>query len=196
MKINMITVGPVQTNVYLVGDEKTKEAALIDPADSPEDIMAMIEKSGFTVKKILLTHGHFDHIAALDAVAEKTGAEIYIAEEDVELLRDAGKNAAKLFFGLDIHSDLPVKTVKNGDVISVGKLEFTVQHTPGHTKGSVCYFVEKAIFTGDTMFAGNGFGRTDLYGGEYATLRVSVMSLAPKLKGKKIYPGHGETARF
>ena len=171
MKIHSITVGPVQTNVYLVGDEKTKEAVIIDPADSPEDIMKMIAESGFTVTKILLTHGHFDHIAALGEVAEKTGAEIYISEKDVELLRDENKNASMLFFGIDIHFDMPVKTVKNGDTITVGKLEFTVQETPGHTKGSVCYFAEKAIFTGDTIFA-TGYGRTDLYGGEYAALRV------------------------
>ncbi len=195
MKIHSITVGPVQTNVYLVGDEKTKEAVIIDPADSPEDIMKMIAESGFTVTKILLTHGHFDHIAALGEVAEKTGAEIYISEKDVELLRDENKNASMLFFGLDIHFDMPVKTVKNGDTITVGKLEFTVQETPGHTKGSVCYFAEKAIFTGDTIFAA-GYGRTDLYGGEYAALRVSLMELAPKLKGKRIYPGHGDAARF
>lgn len=195
MKIHSITVGPVQTNVYLVGDEKTKEAVIIDPADSPEDIMKMIAESGFTVTKILLTHGHFDHIAALGEVAEKTGAEIYISEKDVELLRDENKNASMLFFGLDIHFDMPVKTVKNGDTITVGKLEFTVQETPGHTKGSVCYFAEKAIFTGDTIFA-TGYGRTDLYGGEYAALRVSLMELAPKLKGKRIYPGHGDAARF
>ena len=195
MKITSITVGPVQTNVYLVGDEKTKEAVIIDPADSPEDIMKMIAESGFTVTKILLTHGHFDHIAALGEVAEKTGAEIYISEKDVELLRDENKNASMLFFGIDIHFDMPVKTVKNGDTITVGKLEFTVQETPGHTKGSVCYFAEKAIFTGDTIFAA-GYGRTDLYGGEYAALRVSLMELAPKLKGKRIYPGHGDAARF
>ncbi len=195
MKITSITVGPVQTNVYLVGDEKTKEAVLIDPADSPEEIMAMISKSGFTVKKILLTHGHFDHIGAVNEIAEKTGAEIYISEEDVELLRDANKNASKLFFGIDIHSDLPVKTVQNGDKIPVGNLEFTVQKTPGHTKGSVCYFAEKAVFTGDTIFA-SGYGRTDLYGGEYAALRVSLMELVPGLKGKRIYPGHGDAARF
>ena len=195
MKIHSITVGPVQTNVYLVGDEKTKEAVIIDPADSPEDIMKMIAESGFTVTKILLTHGHFDHIAALGEIAEKTGAEIYISEKDVELLRDENKNASMLFFGLDIHFDMPVKTVKNGDTITVGKLEFTVQETPGHTKGSVCYFAEKAIFTGDTIFAA-GYGRTDLYGGEYAALRVSLMELAPKLKGKRIYPGHGDAARF
>lgn len=195
MKIHSITVGPVQTNVYLVGDEKTKEAVIIDPADSPEDIMKMIAESGFTVTKILLTHGHFDHIAALGEIAEKTGAEIYISEKDVELLRDENKNASMLFFGIDIHFDMPVKTVKNGDTITVGKLEFTVQETPGHTKGSVCYFAEKAIFTGDTIFA-TGYGRTDLYGGEYAALRVSLMELAPKLKGKRIYPGHGDAARF
>ncbi len=195
MKIDMITVGPVQTNVYLVGDEKTKEAVIIDPADEAEAILSMIEKSRLTVKKILLTHGHFDHMAALDAVAHQTGAEIYICEKDVELLRDANKNASQLFFGVDIHSDLPVTTVKSGDKIALGNLEFTVQETPGHTQGSVCYFADKAVFTGDTIFA-EGFGRTDLYGGEYARLRVSLMELVPNLRKKTIYPGHGGTKRF
>ncbi len=195
MKITHVTVGPVATNCYLVGDEKTKEAAIIDPADSPETIFEMIDKSGFTVTKILLTHGHFDHIAALGEVAARTEAEIFVAEQDIELVRDAGKNAARLFFGLDIQFDLPVTTIKNGDTIEVGALAFTVQETPGHTQGSVCYFAEKAVFTGDTLFE-NGYGRTDLYGGEYARLRVSRMELVPRLKGKKIYPGHGGTARY
>ena len=191
MKISTITVGPVQTNVYLIGDEKTKEAALVDPADSPEEIMAMILKSGFDVKKILLTHGHFDHIAALNDIAEKTGAEIFISEKDVELLRDAGKNAAMLFFGMDIHSDLPITTVKNGDKITVGNLEITVQETPGHTKGSVCYFVEKAVFTGDTIFR-DGYGRTDLYGGNYAALIKSITEKLLTLPDDlTVYPGHG-----
>ncbi len=195
MKIQQLTVGPVATNCYLVADEKTKKAAVIDPAANAEGILDMIDKSGFIVEKILLTHGHFDHMAALDAVAIKTGAEIFIAHEDLELLRDANKNAAMLFFGEDTHSDLPVTEVKNGDNIPLGNLEFTVQHTPGHTKGSVCYFAEKACFTGDTIFA-EGFGRTDLYGGDYARLRVSLMELVPHLKGKKIYPGHGSTRKF
>ncbi len=195
MKIMQVTVGPVSTNCYLVCDTKTKEAALIDPADSPESILNMIAESGMTVKKILLTHGHFDHIAAVDAICEKTGAEVYISEEDVELLRDAGKNAAMLFFGKDIHADTPVTIVKNGDKIPLGTLEFTVLETPGHTKGSVCYFTDKAVFTGDTLFE-NGYGRTDLYGGEYAALRCSLMSLVPRLKGKRIYPGHGGTAKY
>ena len=195
MKISSIAVGPVQTNVYLLGDEKTKEAAIVDPADSPEKIFAMIMASGFDVKKILLTHGHFDHIAAVNEIAEKTGAEIFISERDVELLRDASKNAAKLFFRLDIHSDLPVTTVKNGDRIALGSLEITVRETPGHTKGSVCYFADDVVFTGDTIFK-DGYGRTDLYGGDYATLRVSLMELIPLLRGKKIYPGHGDSARF
>ncbi len=195
MKINMITAGAVETNVYLVCDEKTKKAALIDPADEADAIFNMIEKSKCEVTAILLTHGHFDHMAALNDIHQKTGAEIYISEHDVELLRDAEKNASKLFFGLDIHSDLPVNIIQNGDTITVGNLEFTVQETPGHTKGSVCYFADKAVFTGDTIFA-EGFGRTDLYGGEYARLRVSLMELVPNLRKKTIYPGHGGTKHF
>ncbi len=193
MKIKPLIVGVIETNTYFVADDKTGNAVVIDPAADAEKILRTAKENDFTIKKILLTHGHFDHIGAVTEIAEKTGAEIYISEEDVELLRDARKNSSLLFFGIEVHCDLPVTTVRDSDTISLDSLSFTVKATPGHTNGSVCYFIGKAVFTGDTLFR-DGYGRTDLYGGDRDKLRVSLMALASLAQGKKLYPGHGPMA--
>ena len=190
LKMKQLILGPVQTSVYLVADEVTGDAAVIDPADDARRILDAAARQGWTIRKVLLTHGHFDHIAALGDIVSATGAEVYISAFDIPLLRDADKNAARLFFGEDIHFDLPVTSVREGDVITLGDLRFTVAETPGHTRGSVCYFAGDTVFTGDTLFHG-GYGRTDLYGGDEAALIRSLQRLAPMVRGKKIYPGHG-----
>lgn len=200
MKRICLVTGLIATNVYLVGDETTGEAAVIDPAANCRRILTEAEKNGLTIGKILLTHGHFDHIGAADELSAITGAEIYVSAPDAELLADGNKNGSLLFLRRTVVCRSTAHIFHDGDVISVGGIRLSVLYTPGHTRGSVCFFaiengVCESVFTGDTVFA-DGYGRTDLYGGDGAALERSLVILLPRLAGKVIYPGHGESERF
>jgi len=187
MDIITLTLPPIGTNCYIVGDEKT--AAVIDPASCGDKIYDAAKNAGLDIKAILLTHGHFDHIGAVDELVRLTGADVYIHAFDAVMLSDGYLNASRIFFGKDTVQNSKFKTVSNGDLINIGSLEFKVVHTPGHTAGSVCYFCGDAVFTGDTLFCG-GYGRTDLPGGNFGDLMRSLDHLKEKTKGKTIYPGH------
>lgn len=200
MKRIRLVTGLIATNVYLIGDETTGEAAVIDPAANCRDILAEAERNGLTVGKILLTHGHFDHIGAADELSVITGAEIYVSAPDAELLSDGNKNGSLLFLRRAVVCRSTARIFHDGDVISVGGIRLSVLYTPGHTRGSVCFFAQEdgaceSVFTGDTVFS-DGYGRTDLYGGDGAALERSLAMLLPRLMGKMIYPGHGEPKRF
>lgn len=172
------------TNTYIVTDEETGETAVVDPS-LPEE--SLIEKlNGKNVKYVLLTHGHFDHIGGVNLVKEKTGAKVVIHKEDEEMLCDPNKN-----YGTDITPVYADVLVEDGSELPFGNTRITVLHTPGHTKGGVCYIFndDRIMFSGDTLFRLTA-GRTDLYGGD---ARIELMSLAKiaELKGDyKVYPGH------
>lgn len=187
MNVKTLYLPPIGTNCYIAHDGR--DAFVVDPASSPDEIVRDAEKDGVTIRAILLTHGHFDHIGALDALAEKTGADVYIHALDKPMLADGYLNASRIFFGEDIVQTTDAKTVEDGDVITVGKMKITVMHTPGHTAGSVCYFCGDAVFTGDTLFDG-GFGRTDLPTGDETELFRSLDKLKEKINGKTLCPGH------
>lgn len=192
MKIYTIQTSVFMTNTYLVGDEETGKAVLIDPDGIGKQILTLVEQNGFSLEAILLTHGHFDHIGAVDELVALTGVPVYISERDAELLTDGRKNASALFFGKSILCNAAPTTFKNGDMLTFGNLAFSVMLTPGHTRGSVCFFLDDDIvFTGDTFFA-DGYGRCDLYGGNENTIIQSLQKLVPHLRGKTVYPGHGE----
>lgn len=174
------------TNTYIVTDEETGETAVVDPS-LPEEIL--IEKlNAENVKYVLLTHGHFDHIGGVNFVKEKTGAKVVIHKEDEEMLCDKNKN-----YGTDstpIYADI---LVEDGTELMLGKSKITVMHTPGHTKGGVCYIFpdDRIIFSGDTLFRLTA-GRTDLYGGDARTELMSLAKIA-KLEGDyKVFPGHDD----
>lgn len=174
------------TNTYIITDEETGETAVVDPS-LPEEIL--IEKlNAENVKYVLLTHGHFDHIGGVNFVKEKTGAKVVIHKEDEEMLCDKNKN-----YGTDstpIYADI---LVEDGTELMLGKSKITVMHTPGHTKGGVCYIFpdDRIIFSGDTLFRLTA-GRTDLYGGDARTELMSLAKIA-KLEGDyKVFPGHDD----
>jgi glyoxylase-like metal-dependent hydrolase (beta-lactamase superfamily II) len=180
MLIKTLPVGMLETNCYIVTDEKTRQCAIIDPGAESNTILDYIESNKLEPVVIFLTHGHFDHYMALKSVMDATGAPVYINMLDVGV---AGRNYQYKPDTLD-----GVKWYKEGDIISVGSLEFTVLETPGHSPGSVTLKCETALFTGDTLFRGS-CGRTDL-GGDMEALLNSLRRLSALEGDFEVYPGH------
>lgn len=179
MKITSLTVGSIGTNCYIVYDETSKSAAVIDPSDEASLVLARIEALGLKVRAILLTHGHFDHGGDVSRVVKATGAPVWVHPAD-------GALPSWLTHGLQ-YTD----TYEDGDAVDVDGLRFTVLHTPGHTPGSVCLLCGDKLFSGDTLFAGS-CGRTDLPGGNSADMFRSLRRLAELPGDYEVLPGHGD----
>ena len=190
MILEQIIVGPLQTNCYIIGCEKTLEAAVIDPGDEMDKIITVINENNINVKYIFVTHAHVDHIAHLLKLKQEIHAEIVMHADDQFLFDTAAIQA--MMFGLsDPGNPEPDRLVSDNEIIKVGDLEVKVLHTPGHSPGSVTYHVDNHLFVGDLIFAGS-IGRTDLPGGNYTTLINSVKSKIFTLADETIiYPGHG-----
>lgn len=189
MKINVMSVGPLQANCFIVWDEGTSEALVIDPGDEPDRIINFIKENKLNVKYILCTHAHFDHVGALPELKQETGAQVAIHEAEKEIYEGARDMA--LFFGYDINK-LPEPDIllNENDYIRIGKMEFRVLHTPGHSPGGLCLYGNGVVFTGDTVFAGS-VGRTDFYGGSMDDLKNSFKKILSLPAYTKILPGHG-----
>ena len=186
MKVKMMQVGPIVTNCYFLIDTDSNQMAVIDPGDEPELIQEAIEETGAQVKYILLTHGHYDHTTAVPALHRVyPEAEIYIHQADAN---GAGSKLFPLAGEVD-----GLKFYDEGDVLALGSIQIKVLHTPGHYPGSVTLKAGDALFTGDTMFAGN-CGRTDLRGGSYEEILNSLGRLG-RLEGNfHVLPGHEGTS--
>jgi hydroxyacylglutathione hydrolase len=184
-------VGPVQANCYLFGDDVAGELFVIDPGDEPERILAAVRRHGGRVAAIVNTHGHFDHVMAVEAVRRATGAPFWIHEAERELLAE-GPARAKEIFGVEVPpSPAPDRWLKDGELLRVGSLGLTVRHTPGHSPGGVCLLGDGLAFVGDTLFAGS-IGRTDLPGASMDVLLESIARVLLPLPDDTIcYPGHG-----
>jgi hydroxyacylglutathione hydrolase len=185
-----LIVGPLQVNCFILADEKTRDAVVIDPGDDAGDILKVIREKGLKVKYLVNTHGHFDHVGANKAVKDATGAEVLIHEADAPLLTDAADQA--IVFGMRVDPPpRPDRFVKHGDVINAGEVALKVLHTPGHTPGGISLLEQGMVFTGDALFAGS-IGRTDFPGGDLMTLLRSIkMNLMTLPDETKVFSGHG-----
>ena len=190
MEVKTITVGASRTNCYVVYDQRGGEASIIDPGAEAEKILRFLAEKELKVKNIFLTHGHFDHILAVQQVQEKTGARIVIHEADAVCLQSAH---AALYSSIMLEPFRVSKAdicLRGGEKTIVGTVEAEFIHTPGHTPGSVCIMMDNVIFTGDTIFEGD-VGRTDLRGGDKSDLRHSLAWLYRLPYDYILYPGHG-----
>ena len=186
MDVERIVVGPVATNCYLL--HKDGHIILIDPGDSSRAIIRRMEKYGsFRLLAILLTHGHFDHINAVDALVEKYHCPVYACQDDEKMLRDRRYNSMGPLHG-ELHC--PITWLSN-DRLEIGDFHFEVLYAPGHTNGSVMYLIEGKLFSGDTLFRGS-VGRTDLYGGSYGKLMESLQQIRQLDEKTVVFPGHEE----
>lgn len=192
MKIYRIPVGELLANCYIIETEN-KNAVAIDPGSDFQRIKNLLDEHELTLKKILLTHGHYDHIGAAGEAADVYGAQVYIHEEDAPMLTSRTKSLADAIGAGQFNEITKFTTVTNGDVIILDELSFEVIHTPGHTRGGVCYKCGNALFTGDTLFK-LSMGRTDFPSGNMGEMFKSLQKIA-KLEGDyDIYPGHNETS--
>lgn len=168
------------------------EAALVDPSCAPSHVAEALAGNGCELRYILLTHGHYDHTKYVAKVKEMTGASVCVHRLDNEMLGDSRKNCYKLFNDGEQLAPSADILLEDGDALPLGDDSLTVIHTPGHTKGSVCYMTGDAIFTGDTLFRG-AVGRTDFYGGDERELVSSLRRLAALDGEYALYPGHEST---
>lgn len=190
IQIHSMVLGMVGTNVFLLYNEETKEVVIIDPADNAGLIEEQINKLGGKPVAILLTHGHFDHILAAGELRETYGIPIYLEEEEVDVLGDTVKNLSSTWgSAFTLQAD---KLVKEGDEITLAGVTMRVLHTPGHTKGSCCFYLpeEKILFSGDTLFYGS-YGRIDFPTSSGAQMKESVHRLLTELPDEvQVLPGH------
>lgn len=190
MIIKQLTVGPIMANCYILGCERTREAAVIDPGDETDKILMSLASEKLTLKHILNTHGHFDHVGGNRQLKDATGAELLIHAADAAMLAQLSASAAA--FGLSAqNSPPPDRTVAEGDRVSFGDIALTVLHTPGHTPGGISFHTDRCVFVGDALFYGS-IGRTDFPGGDYDTLIASIRTKLFTLDDDTtVYTGHG-----
>ena len=194
-EVKSLVLGPIATNCYFLANRETKEMVLIDPAASPGRIKDLAEKYQYRPVAILLTHGHFDHIEAMDALKRDWQVPVYASEEEKEILQDPGANLSVMMTrgGFRAEADC---YFRDGDVLELAGFSLQVIATPGHTKGSVCFYLpeEKILFSGDTLFQGS-CGRTDFPTGSMSQIVRSIRERLFVLpEDTRVFPGHeGET---
>lgn len=191
-RMKILVLGMIRTNCYIIYNDETKEAIVIDPADEAEKIEQYIKANDLVCKAILLTHGHFDHILAAEALAGWTGAKLYAHEDEEQLLKDPGMNSS-----LSIRRECSLTCdvyLKDQEQLELAGFQIRVIHTPGHTAGGVCYYFPgcAVLISGDTLFR-ESIGRSDLPTGDGRQLVEAIHNKLMVLEDTvKVYPGHGE----
>ena len=191
MKVLVLPVGPLKANCYIVFQEEEGDCVVIDPGGDWELLLHNLKEHRLTPEAILLTHGHFDHIGAVDDLKKHTGAKLVIHSEDAGLLQDPERNLSRPFGIGDLRvKATPDRLVKDGDMLEIAGLRFRVLHAPGHTMGGVFYAGDGVLFSGDTLMWGTA-GRTDMPGGNLQLLLKSLSRLSDLDDSVLVYPGHG-----
>jgi hydroxyacylglutathione hydrolase len=188
--LKMLVVGPIQSNCYILGCERTKKAAVIDPGGDVNSILMTLAQDKLSLVYIINTHGHFDHSGGNKPLKAATGAELLIHRADAPMILQQERGGA--LWGMEIqNSPPPSRYIDEGDVITFGDISLKVLHTPGHSPGGISLVTDKMVFVGDTLFAGS-IGRTDFPGGDYEGLLDNVRKKIFTLGDDVIvYPGHG-----
>lgn len=192
MILESMQVGMMGVNCYLIGSEGTKEAAVIDPGGDAQKIAEKIKRANLTLKYIILTHAHIDHIMGVEELQKSTGAQVVVHHLEAPLLKDPQGNLSAVF-DEPLTLPQPDLLVDEGDILKLGNLELKIFHTPGHTRGGMSILVDDKLFCGDTLFAGS-VGRTDFPGGDMNALISSIKDKLFKLPEEtQVFPGHMHT---
>ncbi len=181
---------PYGANTYVIS--RKNEYAIIDPAVSCDKVLKTLDVSFADFRYIILTHAHFDHTLFIDEWQEATGLPVTVSIDDAPMLRDSYLNCYELFFGQTRAFFGEIATVNDGDLLPIGDTALKIHSAPGHTPGSILIETGNSLFVGDTVFAGQAYGRCDLPGGDFEKLKKSIARIHLFPKSMEIYPGHGE----